>query len=79
MNITEYIISKIHDFTGLKEKEIEVESEIQSIGLNSVSFVGLVLDIENKYNFEFDDDKLSSESFLRVSDLILYVSTKTNE
>lgn len=34
------------------------DTELQNIGMNSISFVKLIVEIENQFNIEVPDDKL---------------------
>ncbi|QUI23835.1 phosphopantetheine-binding protein [Vallitalea pronyensis] len=48
---------------------VEIDTGLQIIGLNSVSFIKTVIDIEKKFDIEFPDDKLSLKALGTIRDL----------
>lgn len=52
---------------------IDVNSFLDTIGVNSINFIRSVLDIEGEFDFQFDIDLLGYESFGTVKELISYV------
>lgn len=72
--------------TNLKEKnkteEISLAMDFNSIGLDSITFIEIVVAFECKFNFEFDDEMLLITKFPTVKSMIEYVEMKastTNE
>lgn len=57
--------------------EINDESDLTSLGINSVSFIKLTVRIEEEFGFEFEDEYLDYNKFKTIKDLILYVADKT--
>lgn len=49
---------------------------IQEIGLDSIQYIELLVEIEQIYSIEFEADKLFGSAFERLSDLIEYVDAK---
>jgi amino acid adenylation domain-containing protein len=52
------------------------DNELSYIGINSITFIKVIVAIENEFDFEFDDDKLSNKSFTDVKSIIEYVKSK---
>lgn len=46
--------------------------------MNSISFVEMIILLEDEFNFEFDDDRLIISKFQTIGDVIDYVSSKSN-
>lgn len=73
--ITETIVGiikeKLHGYS-----EISIESNLKEVGVDSLSFINIIVAIENKYEFQFDDEKLSFAEFPNVLSLVLYVIEK---
>ncbi len=44
------------------------------LGLNSVYFIKIIIDLENMFHIEFDDSKLAWEDYNTLNDLIEYIS-----
>lgn len=61
-----------------KGREIEVteDSNINDIGIDSIGFIAMVVEIEERFGFEFDDEMLNNKYFQTVSELISYIEQK---
>lgn len=66
------IITNILKKEGLQEF-LEANSNLDDIGLNSLIFINIVVELENKFNISFDDEKLDYKSFANLDELIRYV------
>lgn len=52
---------------------ISVTAELRSLGINSMSFVRVIVEIENKFSFEFRDNEINYcqlSTIERLSDLV---------
>lgn len=56
--------------------EINDDTFLDMIGINSINFIRSVLDIEQLFNFEFEPEYLGFEIFENVGNLINYVESK---
>ncbi len=52
---------------------IDVNDKLQELGINSLSFIKIVVSIESAFSVEFDDEYLNFEKFNTVNDLITYI------
>lgn len=57
-------------------ESIHEDNLLADIGLNSISFIKVVVEIENKYQIEFLDEDLDSNRFFTVGSIINYVIEK---
>ncbi|GFN30891.1 phosphopantetheine-binding protein [Paenibacillus xylaniclasticus] len=57
------IINEIKSILELNE-DIEVDEELQSIGLDSGNSIRLMVSIEEWFDFEFSDEDLADDSIL---------------
>jgi acyl carrier protein len=55
---------------------IGLEDDLGEIGLNSVSFIKVVVKIEAKFCLEFDDNNLGFNNFENLQALIQYLENK---
>ena len=55
---------------------IVLEDDLSSIGVNSITFIKIVVDLETEFDFEFDDEMLSYKSFPTINSLVEYVDSK---
>lgn len=77
MNIEQEILSLFAEVAGISDIGNNlINQEIKDIGINSITFVKIIVTIENKYNIEFDFDMLSINQFSTLASLIVYVRSK---
>jgi acyl carrier protein len=77
--IKKIIVEKLE--LNIKPGEIE-DNEILfggGLGLNSISSITLIVEIENFFKIEISDDDLTLDLFDSVEKLALYVSDKINK
>ena len=58
------------------DRSIEMINNIQEIGLNSIDFIKLLIFIEDKFEFEFNDDELELENYVTIEDVINAIHSK---
>lgn len=81
MNQIETIKHKIHqiileNMPNISANELTDNVELFSLGLNSLNSVSLVLGLEEIFDFEFDMNEISYESFRAISDIVELVKEK---
>ncbi len=57
----------------LKDEDVNgwtMDTQLMSMGLNSISFIKAVVAIENEFDFEFDDENLDFTKFKTYADII---------
>jgi len=65
--------------SNLSEKssfDISLNKDINSIGLDSITFIKIVVAFEGEFDFEFDDEMLLITKFTTVKSMIEYVESK---
>ncbi len=81
MNIKEQVIlileEILHD--GSIHKKVENQSNLSFLNLNSITFIKLVIEFENVFNVEFDDDKLDYENFKTLDEVCNYIRSLLQE
>jgi acyl carrier protein len=75
--LKELICEKIPTF-GSTDK-IVPDSKLTECGVNSVSFVQFIIDIETAFSIEFDLDKLDINNFASFKELASYIGTLTGQ
>lgn len=55
---------------GVDDLQIDNNTSIESLAINSISYIRFLVQIENELNIEFDDNDLVSENYIVVQDLI---------
>lgn len=59
-------------------RDILLEDEMAKIGLNSIAFIQIIVELEEKLEFEFDDDSLDFYKFHTIQDIFMYIKGKLN-
>ncbi|HCY51563.1 MAG TPA: D-alanine--poly(phosphoribitol) ligase subunit 2 [Clostridiales bacterium] len=72
------IIKVIQKACAIKE-DVTPESELKLLSLDSLSFVGAIVEIEKIFSVEFEIDELSVSDWKTVEDIIKGVEKKINE
>ena len=73
------IISKL-SLLDIEEADVKEEMTLtEDLSLDSLSFVQMVLMLENAYNIKFDDDYISMDKLKTVKDVEDYLKNKTGE
>lgn len=67
------ITSIISSVSGAEESSIAEEAVLREIGINSIMFIEIIVKIEQKLEFEFDNDDLAIEHIKTVRDLFKLV------
>lgn len=69
------IISKIMD---IQSNELTKEDNLVDLGINSIIIIKMVVEIEKVFGFEFADEDLVNNKFIRIEDLMCYISERKN-
>ena len=73
------IISKL-SLLDIEEADVKEEMTLtEDLSLDSLSFVHMVLMLENAYNIKFDDDYISMDKLKTVKDVEDYLKKKAGE
>ena len=67
------ITSIISSVSGAEESSIAEEAVLREIGINSIMFIEIIVKLEQKLEFEFDNDDLAIEHIKTVRDLFKLV------
>lgn len=54
-------------------QEAGLHSDLSDCGINSMSFIKLIVALEAEFGFEFDDEKLEIEKVKTIQDIIDYI------
>ncbi len=57
-------------------KEVYLESRFEDLGLDSLDFVQIIVSIEEKFDFEIEDEMLTTSAFLTINSLVQYVKSR---
>ncbi|MRN57064.1 acyl carrier protein [Paenibacillus monticola] len=61
---------------GEQIDQLQLEDSLSTIGLNSMSFIKLIVAIEKKFDFEFEDEDLNYQVFKTLQDVVNYIEKR---
>jgi acyl carrier protein len=72
---TEQIIDKLIPviasiFSNNEIKNVTLHTQFSELGIDSVSFIQLIVEMENEFDIEFSDDDLMISEFETIKDLV---------
>jgi acyl carrier protein len=73
----EEIIKIISHVTNYPAAQINISSDIREYGVDSLNFVRIVVNIEEKFNVEFADSDLINTRFSNINSLTEYVKHRS--
>ncbi|WP_041700147.1 acyl carrier protein [Clostridium sp. BNL1100] len=68
------IIVKVMNIPDLKEKAA-TEDNLSEVGINSIKFIEIVVELEKEFDVEFDDDELDFRSFTTITSICDYLES----
>ena len=71
-NIDEQVVNIIIGIT--RETNINISTKLDGL-VNSMQFVSIIVELEDSYNVEFEDDKLSMREFNTIYDICSYLKS----
>ena len=54
-------------------QELTEETPMDQLPINSVDFIKIIIDIENEFGFEFDDENLLPQNYVKIGDMVDFV------
>ncbi len=76
--IKEMIIELIGSELAIPDEEIYFDTDLTLYGLDSLNVILLIINIEEKYNISFVDEKLSMENFSTISNIFKIIEGELN-
>lgn len=73
MNIQEHVLEGLKKV--VKGKEVSLESNLKELGLDSLDVVDMLMDLEEKFGIEFDNEEMMA--FTVVNDIVAAIENKT--
>ena len=67
------IIGEVLEDQGQKNLDITPEAKLSEMGINSISFVTIIVQAELAFGIEFEDDCLNLEYFTNIVSIIDYI------
>ncbi len=64
----------ITNFKKVSKKDVTLDSNIKDLGLDSLDIVDLLMDLEDKYGVEFENEEMTS--LTTVGDVVKAVESK---
>jgi acyl carrier protein len=63
---------------NIKEEDISTEVSLyeDGLGLDSIAIFDLIVLMENKFSFKFEDSELNADLFKNIDSLVQFIDTK---
>lgn len=75
LNVLIKIIEDTLEINSIK-KNIEIKDKLKNLGLNSISFIKLLVKIEEKFGIEIDDEYLDANKINTVGEIYNLILSK---
>ena len=72
--VFEIIVSTIESIIG----DITLETSLSEAGVDSITFIKIVVALEGEFDFEFDDEMLLITAFPTIKSMIDYIESKVD-
>jgi acyl carrier protein len=56
-------------------EEVDINEDLGKIGINSITFIKIIVAIESEFNIEFNDEDLEHRKFSNIKSIITYVKS----
>lgn len=73
------LISELFKDKGFDIDIIEYVDMIDDLGMDSITFISIVVEVESHFNIEIPDDMLLPENFKCVDDIVSVVANKLSK
>jgi acyl carrier protein len=73
IDIQNDVVNTIKDLVNV---QISIDTNLQDINMDSITFIKMIVNLETTFNFEFDDEMLLITKFPTVKTIIEYVAMK---
>lgn len=72
-NVEKKLIENIKKITRATH-EITLNDSLESLQVNSITFIKIIIALEEEFGIEFEDDKLLVTNFSSVGDIAIYLN-----
>lgn len=70
MAVREDILEVIRNSCAADEQLLSEESTFDEISIDSITFVDMIVELEDKYHIQFDDEELNIYGWNKIQDFI---------
>lgn len=74
--ILEKIENIIKKYVRHEERLLDADISLEKLGINSISFIKIIVQIETEFDIEFDQKDLKKQSFETLADIAHYVENR---
>lgn len=60
-----------------KCRGVELNMQVSDLGIDSMSYIAMLVELEEQYGIEFEDEMLVEDSFDKISDMHNFIYKKT--
>jgi len=59
-------------------EDIGLEEDLTELGMDSITVIKVIIDIESEYGFEVPDEDLAISNFVNLNNIISYIENRKN-
>lgn len=74
--IAEKLKNIIRNFVSHEEGDLDADVSLEKLGINSISLIKIIIQIENEFDIEFDQKDLQKQRFETLANIILYIENR---
>ncbi len=74
--ISEKLKNIIRKYVRYEEWGLDADISLEKLGINSISFIKIIVQIETEFDIEFDQKDLKKQRFETLADIVLYVENR---
>lgn len=73
--ISEKLKTIIKSYVNSEDPSWDDDADLEQMGINSISFIKIIVQIEMEFDIEFDQNDLRNQRFETLADMVLYVES----
>ena len=70
IEIESFMSNKLKDICEDKTSAVDMQAELNEVGINSLEFIEFIVQLEEHFNIEFSDENLVIERYARLADVV---------
>ncbi|AFI27215.1 acyl carrier protein [Bacillus subtilis] len=80
-SLSKAVLDIISSFDGVNigSEQVDFDKQLINYGVDSITFIKIIVKIENEFKIEIDDSVLNRNSLLTIRNIVKYLKNKVHE
>lgn len=78
-SIEQGVIIIVKEILGALDEEIDLDDDLEPYGMNSITYIKIVANLENKWGVEINGDDLNKENFQTLNKIIEIIKAQIRQ